>query len=106
VKVAVSGKGGSGKTTIVGIVARVLAEQGRTVLAVDADTNPNLGISLGLGVDTTFGLIAARQALDETPPEEREHATTMEELIERFGAEGPDGIRLVQVSKVDHPNPG
>lgn len=105
-KIAVSGKGGSGKTTIAGVVARVLAQQGREVLAVDADTNPNLGISLGLGVEATFELVAARQALDEAPPEEREHATTIEELIERFGAEGPDGIRMIQVSKVEHPSPG
>jgi len=102
-KIAIAGKGGSGKTTVAGILARSLARQGHEVLAVDADTNPNLGISLGLGPDATYELMAARQALDQ---DTAEHATTIEQLMERFGADAPDGVRLVQVSKVEHPNPG
>ncbi len=104
-KIAIAGKGGSGKTTVAGILARSLARQGHEVLAVDADTNPNLGISLGLGPDATYELMAARQALDQAP-DTAEHATTIEQLMERFGADAPDGVRLVQVSKVEHPNPG
>ncbi|MGH7424951.1 MAG: AAA family ATPase, partial [Candidatus Methylomirabilales bacterium] len=52
-KIAIAGKGGSGKTTIAGVLARTLAREGHQVLAVDADTNPNLGISLGIGPDAT-----------------------------------------------------
>ena len=105
-KIAVMGKGGSGKTTISGVLSRVLAQGGHKVLAVDADTNPNLGISLGLGAEATFELAAARQALDEEPKKKSNHATTMEQVIERFGADAPDGIRFVQVTKVEAPNPG
>lgn len=105
-KIAVAGKGGSGKTTIAGVMARTLGRHGREVLAVDADTNPNLGVSLGLGVDTTFELVAARQALEDNPEDPSAHAPTVEELILRFGADAPDGVRLVQVSKVEHPSPG
>lgn len=104
-KIAVTGKGGSGKTTISGILARLLAREGHEVVAVDADTNPNLGLALGLGVDATAALAAARQALDEAG-DDAEHATTVEALIERFGADAPDGVRLIQVSKIEHPNPG
>ncbi|MGH2704976.1 MAG: AAA family ATPase [Actinomycetota bacterium] len=104
-KIAIAGKGGSGKTTIAGVLARTLAREGHEVLAVDADTNPNLGISLGIGPDATFELVAAREALDEEP-ETAQHATTIEEVIDRFGADAPDGVRLVQVSKVDHPSSG
>lgn len=104
-KIAVMGKGGSGKTTISGVLARALAQQGHRILAVDADTNPNLGVSLGLGADKTFDLIAARQALDDDPKNAK-HAETMEQVIERFGADAPDGVRLVQVTKVEAPNPG
>ena len=104
-KIAVMGKGGSGKTTISGVLSRALAQQGHKILAVDADTNPNLGVSLGLGADKTFDLVAARQALDENPRKAK-HAETMEQVIERFGADAPDGIRLVQVTKVEAPNPG
>jgi hypothetical protein len=27
-------------------------------------------------------------------------------LLERFGTQGPDGVRLAVVSQIDHPNPG
>lgn len=46
-KIAVSGKGGVGKTTISGILCRLLAERGVQVLAVDADPDANLGMALG-----------------------------------------------------------
>ena len=46
-KVAVSGKGGTGKTTLAGVMARVLAERGKKVLAVDADPDANLASALG-----------------------------------------------------------
>jgi CO dehydrogenase maturation factor len=104
VKIAIAGKGGSGKTTVAGTLARLLARQGHSVLAVDADTNPNLGLSLGLGPETTAGLMAARQELDREP--DAEHARTIEEIIERFGADGPDGVRLIQVSRIERPDSG
>ena len=47
-KIAVCGKGGSGKSTISGALARHLARQGHKVVALDCDPNPNLGISLGV----------------------------------------------------------
>ena len=48
--IAVSGKGGSGKTTIAAMIIRYLLEQagGGAVLAVDADPNSCLGITLGV----------------------------------------------------------
>ena len=47
--IAVSGKGGSGKTTFSAMMIRSLLEQsgGRAVLGVDADSNSCLGITLG-----------------------------------------------------------
>ncbi|MBA3366147.1 MAG: AAA family ATPase, partial [Actinobacteria bacterium] len=52
-KIAVGGKGGAGKTTVAGTLARAFAQSGHSVLALDADTNPMLGISLGLGPEQT-----------------------------------------------------
>lgn len=50
-KVAVSGKGGVGKTTLSSLLARYWARNGYRVLAVDADPDANLGSALG--IDTT-----------------------------------------------------
>src|SRR5215212_3337434 len=97
-KVAVAGKGGAGKTTVSGTIARALARSGHTVLALDADVNPMLGISLGVGPEETERLAGIRQALQDG---QLEHEPTMEGLVERFGADAPDGVRLVVASRVD-----
>jgi CO dehydrogenase maturation factor len=102
-KIGVIGKGGSGKTTLSGIMARTLARSGRQVIALDCDANPNLGISLGLGLERTEALAAIRQSLDDGGVE---HAPGVEELLTRFGVEAPDGVRLAVVTKIDSPNPG
>jgi CO dehydrogenase maturation factor len=47
-KLAISGKGGVGKTTLAGVMARVLADEGRKVLAIDADPDSNLASAVGL----------------------------------------------------------
>ncbi len=58
IKIAVAGKGGSGKTSITALVIRYLKKNGRVpILAVDADPNANLGESLGLRVGQTIGTI-------------------------------------------------
>jgi len=46
-KIAVSGKGGVGKTMFSSLLAYILAEDGRTIYAVDADPNPTLAQALG-----------------------------------------------------------
>lgn len=54
--IAVSGKGGTGKTTFAGMIIRYLLEKKRgPVLAVDADANTNLNEVLGIDVKTTIG---------------------------------------------------
>ncbi|MDI7258852.1 MAG: carbon monoxide dehydrogenase accessory protein CooC [Thermodesulfobacteriota bacterium] len=47
-KIAISGKGGVGKTTLAGVIARILSEEGRKVLAIDADPDSNLASAIGL----------------------------------------------------------
>ena len=103
-KIAVVGKGGSGKTTVAATLARSLARRGAHVVALDCDSNPNLGISLGLGLDRTHELVAIRQALDLEP--EPQHVESAEELLTRFGDVGPDGVRFAVVSKIEKANPG
>jgi len=50
-KIAISGKGGVGKTTLAGVMARALGEQGFKVLAIDADPDSNLGSAIGFTPD-------------------------------------------------------
>ncbi|MGI9486173.1 MAG: AAA family ATPase [Geminicoccaceae bacterium] len=47
-KVAFVGKGGSGKTTLAALFSRYAAEQGRRVLAIDADINQHLATAIGM----------------------------------------------------------
>jgi len=71
VRVAVSGKGGTGKTTFSALLVRILVEAGRQpVLAIDADPNSCLGLALGTKVCGTIGGIREEllREKDSLPP--------------------------------------
>jgi len=102
-KIVVAGKGGAGKTTVSGTLARALARAGHRVIALDADTNPMLGISLGVGPEQTDLLLGVRQGLDSG---ETEHERSTEGFVERFGRDAPDGVRLVVATRIERPDPG
>ena len=52
-KVAITGKGGVGKTTLSSTLARLYADEGRAVLAADVDPDANLGLALGMTEERT-----------------------------------------------------
>ncbi|RLG39662.1 MAG: ATP-binding protein, partial [Thermoproteota archaeon] len=58
--ISVSGKGGTGKTTLAALLLRVLLDNGgdRTILMVDADPASNLQEVLGVSVEKTVGIVA------------------------------------------------
>jgi CO dehydrogenase maturation factor len=51
VKIAITGKGGVGKTTLAAVLARMYAAEGHKVIAVDVDPDANLGLALGFSMD-------------------------------------------------------
>ena len=65
--IAVSGKGGTGKTTFAGMMIRHLLDKGKVpILAVDADSNSNLNEVLGVEVRSTIG--EAREVMKKDVP--------------------------------------
>ncbi len=66
--IALSGKGGTGKTTLAGLLIKYLAATGKTpVLAVDADCNANLNEVLGLQFSDTLGNSREEMRKGEVP---------------------------------------
>lgn len=67
VKLAISGKGGVGKSTLAAALSLLIARQGRTVLAVDADPDANLAAALGISAAEQQAIIpiAERKQLIE-----------------------------------------
>jgi len=87
-KIAISGKGGVGKTTLAGVMARIVAAEGKKVLAIDADPDSNLASAIGLD----------KEALAKLSP-----IASMTSLVEqRTGAKkGTFGAMLKLNPKVD-----
>ena len=110
-KIAIGGKGGSGKTTVAGTLARVLAERGQQVVALDDDSNPNLAVTLGLPHGQAASLPAIpRDWLEEQPDGEGgtrlELRVPAEDFIERFGQPVGQNLTLLVMGQPDHGGSG
>lgn len=103
-KIAVCGKGGSGKSTISGALARHLARQGHKVVALDCDPNPNLGISLGVDREEVEVMKPILNALLDAGHTHQDPKIEAEELLGRYGVDAPEGIRLVATGKIERPS--
>jgi CO dehydrogenase maturation factor len=110
-KIAVGGKGGSGKTTLAGTLARVLAERGLRVVAVDDDSNPNLALTVGLAATTAAVLPAfPRDLLQERTDAQGntrlELTLPVEEFIDRFGVAAGENLTLLVMGQPGHGGSG
>lgn len=109
-KLAISGKGGVGKTTLAALLAQAYADMGRDVLAVDADPSPCLAGALGFPESLTAGLRPIAE-MDELI-EERTGAKPgtiggfftlnpkVDDIPERFSIQHR-GVRLLEMGSVD-----
>ncbi len=107
-KLAIVGKGGAGKTTLAASLARRLADQGRAVVAVDADPDGNLPAALGIPDDRIPQSIAEmRDLILERTEAKDEGAGLMfklnpkvDDLPERFSVEAA-GVKLLVLGTVE-----
>ena len=95
-KIGVVGKGGVGKTTVSALLARSLADRGRRVLAVDTDSNPNLGLSLGLDTVQTEGLPTVPRSIVVGSRGD----LTVAELMADYAADTPSGVAVMSALRV------
>lgn len=100
VGITVAGKGGTGKTVIAAALARFLGREGRSVLAVDCDSNPMLAISLGVPLErlaepvpipTDFWTAVERIGVGRTAILIADPAV----LAARHGIPAPDNVTLL-----------
>jgi len=110
-KIATVGKGGSGKTTIAGTVARLLGQQTGKVLAIDGDTNPNLALVLGLSPSEADAITYTRSAVMRSVETEDggrrlELAIGLAELEARYVTKAPDGVELIVMGQPEHGSAG
>jgi CO dehydrogenase maturation factor len=108
-KIAISGKGGSGKTTISATLARLFARRGFPVLAIDGDPNPNLAQALGIKDSLNFEPIPrtiVERREDESGATRMVLTKPVTQIIDQHGIKAPDGVTLVVGSRVDHAGAG
>jgi CO dehydrogenase maturation factor len=97
ITVAFGGKGGTGKTTIAGLLIRYMIKNGmKPVLAIDADANSNLNDVLGVTLEET--LSDAREMMKKDVPSGMTKDVFMEMKMEQALVEG-DGFDLIAMGR-------
>ena len=109
-KIAVAGKGGSGKTTISATLTRLLARRGHRVTALDGDPKPNLAVALGMSREQLGGLVRVPKEIMEIKEEGERRSLVLtrpvEEVTAEYATAAPDGVNLMVMTGVDHAGAG
>jgi CO dehydrogenase maturation factor len=105
-KLAVAGKGGSGKTSISGTMARLLARSGRAVLAIDGDSNPNLALTLGIAPERMDTLPTLTRDMLARTDSGTALIAPLEEIFRTHSVLSPDGVRLLIMAHPRHAGTG
>jgi CO dehydrogenase maturation factor len=106
-KIAVSGKGGAGKTTLVSLLAQSFRDSGRKVIAIDADSDSNLAANLGFSPEIKITPLTEMHDLIHERTGVAPGASTVfftlnprvDDIPDRFAVEH-DGIRLMIMGTV------
>lgn len=99
--VALGGKGGTGKTTVSGLIIRYMLRHGmKPVLAIDADSNSNLNDVLGVSLEDT--LSDAREEMKKSVPVGMTKDVFMELKMEQALVEG-NGFDLIAMGRPEGP---
>ena len=103
-KIATVGKGGSGKTTIAGTLARFFSKNGHKVLAIDGDPNPNLALTLGMSRNDADEINYIPPSIMEMVKDDDGSlklvmSVTKKEFLSTFAASAPENIDLIVMGK-------
>lgn len=101
-KLGMVGKGGVGKTTLSALLAEAYVQAGSTVVAIDTDSNPNLGMSLGLTLDETDAVPTLPRSILVGAHGD----LTVEDVLGEYGQATPSGVTLLSALKVEQAGGG
>ncbi|HWQ66542.1 MAG TPA: AAA family ATPase [Methanospirillum sp.] len=106
-KIAVTGKGGVGKTFIAGTLACTFAASGLKTIAIDADTSPNLALTLGMTPDDAARIlpVAENEALIEEKtkteyPGVFKLSYSVDDIVTGQAVRTPCGVQLLVMGMV------